>query len=671
MRGISTDKPYAACTPDRDEIDCCASQAIGDLIMDDSRQDQSKARRRSPDELRIVLASPNDVLEERRVFFEIVAEINTLLRNLGKPFHLEPVAWERSTFPDTGVPQRVISKQLLIQDCHIFVAVFWTRFGTPIGEIRPDDGKPYLSGSEQEIDEAFEARRENKNGRPTIMLYRKRNDVPSGMNDDDYLQYSRVVQFFRQTAPGGRYEALYAEFRGAEFGALLKEHLLRAVNDIEKGERLLLKSVNTIDPKQQWFRQVRLTGNPFAIWTAEQETKLESYYLSIGEHRLHDLVQEPKHWTLFAAPGYGKTALAKMVETQCYPRKPGSKVLFLRFGQLELHRVLQQQSGNGEVLDPQLFLRYLIQSAVETTNPLTTSNAGQTAPTTQLVSLLESVGLQKALCIIDQLDEVAVVKGDPVRIAALLKPIMLPAFREPLLPHLTFRYFLPSSVEIQFDKEATQFRSDRCRVTHITWGITDLKNLIRERIVQFADPPGSVRSLGSLCEPTNGFATRIEDDIARLAEGSPRAAIWLGNRLIEFHCQDISPARFVREVTWFSVQQDWLRWGRKQILGAADRTETFWIRGADVFFSEHQVALTPQNTRLMQALIIAGDTMCSKDDLRKAGWPNDNPAGITDRALSEGIQRLRHQLAEKGFDSKLVHTERDRGYRLLRQSLVV
>ncbi len=639
--------------------------------MDNLRQDQSITRQRSPDELRIMLASPNDVLEERRIFFQTVTKVNDILRDTAKPFRLEPVAWERNSYPAAGVPQRLVSKQLLIKECDIFVAVFWKRFGTPTGETRPDDGQPYLSGTEQEVDEAFEALRENKNGRPVIMLYRKRDKLPLNMGDGDYLQYAEVIKFFQQCKPGGLHEALFWEFHRKEFSELLQSHLLSIVTEIGKNELSPRMEIATSapDPKEQWFKQVRLTGNPFEMWTAEQETELQSYYLPIGEHRPSELVQEPKHWTLFAAPGYGKTALANMVETQCFPRKPGSKVLFLRFGQTELHRVLRQQSGNGEALDAQLFLRHLMQLAVETirtTNPPATSNAGQTTSTNQLVSLLESVGLQKAVCILDQLDEVAVVNGDPVRIAALLKPIMVPAFREPLLPHLTFRYFLPSSLEMQFDKEAKQFRLDRCRVTHLTWDIPHLRNLIQKRMSQYADLPGSCESLGQLCESGNGFAAGIDHEVARLAEGCPRAAIWLANQLIEIHCQDLKLLRLIQEKSWLSVQQEWWSWGRKQILGVADRTEIFWIRGADVFFGEHRVELTPQNARLMRALIETGDTGCSKDDLKKAGWPEDSLAGVTARALSEGVQRLRRELAEQGFDANLVHTEHSRGYRLLR-----
>lgn len=122
--------------------------------MMDSRRDRSDHRRHSQAELTIMLASPSDVLKERRVFFQVVARVNTTLANLGKQIWLKPVAWE-DVFPDAGAPQRVINEQLQlpIGEYDIFVAVFWKRFGIPTGERRPDDGRPYLSGTEQLLKE--------------------------------------------------------------------------------------------------------------------------------------------------------------------------------------------------------------------------------------------------------------------------------------------------------------------------------------------------------------------------------------------------------------------------------------------------------------------------------------------------------------------------------------
>ena len=137
--------------------------------------------------VRVALASPGDVLEERRTFLQAVEEINETLRDMDQHARLVAVAWEY-THPDAGPPQDVIFDQLSFKDCDIFIGAFWKRFGTPPGDARPDDGQPYLSGTEKEIEEAFETRRTNKTGRPIIMLYRKMDALPASMSDDTLLK---------------------------------------------------------------------------------------------------------------------------------------------------------------------------------------------------------------------------------------------------------------------------------------------------------------------------------------------------------------------------------------------------------------------------------------------------------------------------------------------------
>lgn len=666
---------YIAHIPDRDESGYSLYWLRGAQVMYESHQKQPEKKRHPPAnfrKLKIALASPNDVLKERRIFFRTITEVNTILRSLGKHLHLDIVAWE-NVRPDAGRAQRVVSKQLSIDECDIFVAVFWTRFGMPTGDTRPADGKPYLSGTEQEIDEAFEARRKSGDGRPTIMLYRKKSVLRSDMSDEDHLQYNRVIEFFKQTAPGGRYEALYAEFRDGEFKTRLREHLLQAVQDIGdndiKTRETPSRDVSVSDPKQEWLEKVHLTNNPFETYTAESDSQLTSCYFPIGEHRPRELVREPKHWFLFAAPGCGKTALSKIVETQCFPRKNDSETIFVRFGQTEIQRILMHQPTNSIELDDQRFLRNLIKAianAIGSTNRERIYNAKSVTGDGPLADLLQRAGLEKALCVLDQVDELKIVSGDPARIVAMIKPIILQSFREPLLPYLAFRYLLPASVEAELAKDATLFRLDRCRVTHMWWSVADLRRLLQERLSQSADTRGSLKSLGQLCDSANGFAAGIDEEIAKLAEGCPRAAIWLADRLIEIHCQAPEPERLIREETWVTARQDWWRWGRRQILGVADRMETFWMRGDVVCFGEETIRLTRLSTRLMQTLIEAGDTVCSRDNLKKAGWPDESAAGVTERALSQAITRLRNELSAQGFNGSLVHVEHGRGYRLLR-----
>jgi hypothetical protein len=80
--------------------------------------------------LRVFVASPSDVIEERQLLEEVVKELNlTWSKNLG--IRLELVKWETHAFPGIGDdPQAVINTEIG-DDYDIFIGIMWTRFGSP------------------------------------------------------------------------------------------------------------------------------------------------------------------------------------------------------------------------------------------------------------------------------------------------------------------------------------------------------------------------------------------------------------------------------------------------------------------------------------------------------------------------------------------------------------
>jgi hypothetical protein len=182
---------------------------------------------------KVFIASPSDVEKERRITFEVINKLNKIYKNQSKHYRLEIRAWEEHSHPDLGSPQDVIKRQISIDKCDIFIGIFWRRFGTPPGSVRPSDGKPYLSGTQQEIEEAIAAREASENGRPVIMLYRKINASSGNIKDEDVRQYARVTEFFEECKPTGEHPALIAEFEGADFEGLLEQHLLQTVTGFE------------------------------------------------------------------------------------------------------------------------------------------------------------------------------------------------------------------------------------------------------------------------------------------------------------------------------------------------------------------------------------------------------------------------------------------------------
>lgn len=179
--------------------------------------------------INIVLVSPSDLQVERKICRNSIAAVNSALEAFGKNYRVKLVGWEDIP-PGTGRPNAYIGKSLDIGNCGIVIGMFWYRFGSPPGASRPDDGVPYKSGTEEELESAFQSRK--LNGHPEIMIYWKRDKLPKFVSDEDYIQYARLIEFMRDCRPTGRHPAYYVEFQSKQFEKRLSQDLLKVLNGI-------------------------------------------------------------------------------------------------------------------------------------------------------------------------------------------------------------------------------------------------------------------------------------------------------------------------------------------------------------------------------------------------------------------------------------------------------
>jgi hypothetical protein len=125
----------------------------------------------------VMIASPGDVQEERKIAREVILEWNAINSDTHKTV-LQPIRWETHSTPDMGGrPQKIVTDQLLKQS-DLLVAIFWTRFGTPTGEAD--------SGTEEEIREHL------KSGKPAMVYF---SSAPISPDRIDQGQYQAVVAF--------------------------------------------------------------------------------------------------------------------------------------------------------------------------------------------------------------------------------------------------------------------------------------------------------------------------------------------------------------------------------------------------------------------------------------------------------------------------------------------
>src|ERR1041384_4676772 len=133
------------------------------------------SRRDAVDVLRVFLASPGDLVEERQIAREVVDEVNEIIKGVG--VHVDLLGWEDAR-PGAGRPQHIINRD--VDAAHLFVGMIWRHWGTPTGT--------HSSGFEEEFERAAE-RRKNE-GSPEMWLSFKK--VGDELLKDPGPQINRV-----------------------------------------------------------------------------------------------------------------------------------------------------------------------------------------------------------------------------------------------------------------------------------------------------------------------------------------------------------------------------------------------------------------------------------------------------------------------------------------------
>jgi hypothetical protein len=136
----------------------------------------------------VMIASPGDVPEERKIAREVVLSWNTANAEINRKVLL-PIAWETHSHPEMGDrPQGIINKQLLFR-CDLLVAIFWTRLGTPTGS--------HNSGTVEEIEEHL------RSGKLAMLYF---SNAPLQPDKIDQTQYNQLKQFKHSCRDRGLFE---------------------------------------------------------------------------------------------------------------------------------------------------------------------------------------------------------------------------------------------------------------------------------------------------------------------------------------------------------------------------------------------------------------------------------------------------------------------------------
>ena len=167
--------------------------------------------------LNVMIASPNDVSEERQLVRDAIYEWNAIH---SKQFGvmLNPVDWETHVAPEMGGrPQKIINKRIL-EDSDILLGIFWTRLGTETGE--------YVSGTVEEISRHIASQK------LTSIYICDRPIPPSKITD----QYQKLQVQIREWMPNGVLE-FYNDL--LTFKQKIKDHITLQLQNNEYIHNLL------------------------------------------------------------------------------------------------------------------------------------------------------------------------------------------------------------------------------------------------------------------------------------------------------------------------------------------------------------------------------------------------------------------------------------------------
>lgn len=129
--------------------------------------------------LKVFLASPNDLADERKAAREEVERLNKLISQKFK-WHIDLLGWE-DRLPGTGRPQAIINED--VKKCDLFIGLLWKRWGKPTG--KTDSG----------FKEEFEIARDRfqKDQKPDIHIFLKEISQESLIDPGDQLK--KVLEF--------------------------------------------------------------------------------------------------------------------------------------------------------------------------------------------------------------------------------------------------------------------------------------------------------------------------------------------------------------------------------------------------------------------------------------------------------------------------------------------
>jgi hypothetical protein len=200
--------------------------------------------------IKVFLASPGDLKEERKAAKVVVDEFNSeWSAEIG--YQVELVGWEL-TVSEFARPQAVINRDL--KGCELFVGMMWKHWGTSTGA--------YTSGFEEEFEESV--KRHELEGRPEISMFFK--EIESEFLRDPGDSLKRVMAFKEKLIAG--HKILFQTFESTrDFESKFRRSVTAYVQKLRKQDaedRTDQRQAAQATGSDQTPTSEESTGSPFS-----------------------------------------------------------------------------------------------------------------------------------------------------------------------------------------------------------------------------------------------------------------------------------------------------------------------------------------------------------------------------------------------------------------------
>jgi hypothetical protein len=265
------------------------------------------------------------------------------------------------------------------------------------------------------------------------------------------------------------------------------------------------------------------------------------------------------------------------------------------------------------------------------------------------VKMAQSCGLAAVYVLVDQLDEVPETASNTEAMVDLLEPL-LAHLHLMEMPGVAFKLCLPQTLRDRLLARPT-IRQDRLLIQEMSWSDDLLEEMLQRRILAYS--AGKYRSLGQIC--SSPLDEKIDHEIVRYADGSPRRLFRLGELLFHAHLGAST------EVSVLLCQEDWdnaLATYRGEYVPLFRLDEH--IR--QVYVGARRVELSAMEYDFLYCLY-EGRGYRGKEELAQIVW-GDVRGVKSDQAISRLVRRIREKIEVDAGAPVYLVTERGRGFRL-------